>query len=82
MSLANCSETVLVRTRSTKPEAEWVRVFHSSIASNAASGCLIAITGPSPNTFRSLSVTMVAISMTLSISGINPVISMSTQTRL
>ena len=75
------SEVMLeARTLSTRPLRVWCRVFHSSIASNDASGTVKARFGPSARMFRSESVTRVAISMIEQFVRSNPVISRSIQT--
>src|SRR5699024_3959233 len=76
------SPTVLARTRSTKPDSPWVRVFHSSIAANTSSLWCTANTGPCANSFKCLCVTMVPISIIRSVSGLCHVISKSIQIRL
>ena len=71
--LAIC-RTALDRTRSTKPDAAGARVPHPSPPMRVG---LFNRNHRALDTLRWLSVTMVAISMTRSTSGINPVISMS-----
>ncbi|MNR38990.1 hypothetical protein D3C85_1571460 [compost metagenome] len=78
---ASAMSTLLSRTRWVRPEAPWVRVFHSSMRASTSSLWWMAITGPSARVFSSLSVTMVAISMMTSLSGSRPVISRSIQIR-
>ncbi|MNN81021.1 hypothetical protein D3C81_1978010 [compost metagenome] len=60
---ASAMLTLLSLTRWVRPEAPWVRVFHSSMRASTSSLWWIAITGPSARVLRSLSVTMVAISI-------------------
>jgi hypothetical protein len=45
-------------------------------------GLMHTMTGPSPSVLRCVSVTTIATSKTLSVSGLSPLISMSTQIRL
>ena len=54
-------------TRSVSPDLPCCRVFHSSMPSIVSRDFPIASTGPSASSFRNLSVTIVAISMTVSV---------------
>ncbi len=78
---ASPSVRVLFRTPSTRPLAVWCSWHHSPMPARSTSACLMIKSGPSM-IFPSLpSVTMHAISSTLSFSRSSPVISRSIHTR-
>ena len=69
-------------TLSRRPDSEWCSVFQLSISCKYLMGWLIAKFGPSIQSSKSALVTTVAISIILSESGSNPVISRSNHIRL
>ncbi len=79
---ACASVRVEALTLSIRPERPWVPLFQLSMPSSTASSWWITSTGPSARMLSSESVTTIAISMMRSVSGIRPVISMSSQIRL
>src|SRR5690606_28525551 len=69
----------LARTRCVRPDCVCWRVFHSSMPASTTSVWWMAMLGPSASTLSSASVTRVAISMMVSATVSNPVISRSIQ---